>query len=57
VPLKLVFLTRGGTMSIRVLLVDDSELFIEVLALRLKARGMTVSKVTSVKEIFQNVVE
>ena len=42
-------------MSIRVLLVDDSELFIEVLAIRLQTRGMTVSKVTSVKEIFQKV--
>ena len=44
-------------MSIRVLLVDDSELFIEVLAIRLRTRGMTVSKVTSVKEIFQKVEE
>ena len=44
-------------MSIRVLLVDDSELFIEVLAIRLQTRGMTVSKVTSVKEIFQKVEE
>jgi DNA-binding NtrC family response regulator len=44
-------------MSIRVLLVDDSELFIEVLVIRLRNRGMTVSTVTSVKEFFHKLGE
>ncbi len=44
-------------MSIRVLLIDDEELFVEVLALRLQARGMTVSTATSVKEAFKKVEE
>jgi DNA-binding response OmpR family regulator len=40
-------------MSTKVLLVDDEELFVEVLAVRLRARGMAVATATSVKKAFQ----
>lgn len=42
-------------MSTKVLLVDDEEGFVEVLALRLRARGIAASTATTVKEALRKV--
>lgn len=44
-------------MGTKVLLVDDEEGFVEVLALRLRARGIVASTATTVKEALRKVAE